>query len=181
MQPSRRFLNILRRIATEQRYLFTPSDLAALVPELGDSAFKSLLSRLVSRGELSRVCRGLYRPAWIDISHGWILHHASARLRSGTFTYLSLESVLSETGAISQIPMQTITLMTRGRGGEIHCGKLGRLSFTHTAQKPEQVMNNLSYDPERRLWIANEEQALRDLRQTRRNLDLLQEPTHESV
>lgn len=181
MQPSRHFMKILHEIASAQRYLFTPSDLAALLPDMEDSAFKSLLSRLVSRGELARVCRGLYRAGWIDISHGWILHHAAARLRSGTFSYLSLESILSETGVISQIPMQTITLMTRGRGGDIRCGKQGRIAFTHTAQTPEQVMNNLTYDPDRRLWIANQEQALRDLRQTRRNTDLLQELPHESV
>lgn len=181
MQPARVLLKTLQEIASEQRYLFTPSDLAGLMPEKTDPALKSLLSRLVSRGELARVCRGLYRPVWIDISHGWILHHAAARLRAGTFTYLSLESVLSEAGVISQIPMQTLTLMTRGRGGEIRCGRLGRIAFTHTAQTPEQVMNHLSYDPDRRLWIADTELALRDLRQTRRNLDLIQELPDESV
>jgi hypothetical protein len=181
MQSTRQFLKSLREIANEQRYLFTPVDLSALLPGMGDSAFKSLLSRLVSRGELARVCRGLYRPVWIQLSHGRILYHAAARLRSGTFTYLSLESVLSEAGIISQIPMQSITLMTRGRGGDIQCGNLGRIAFTHTRQTPEQVMNNLTYDPERRLWVANLDQALRDLRQTRRNLDLIQELSDESV
>ncbi len=181
MQPSQRLLRSLRAIADEQRYLFTLSDLASLLPGMSDSAFKSLLSRLVSREELLRVCRGLYRPVWIDIAHGWILHHAAARLRAGIFTYLSLESVLSETGRISQMPMQSITLMTRGRGGDIDCGPLGHIAFTHTTQTPEQVMAHLQYDPERRLWIADEDQALRDLRRTGRNLDLLQEPAHESL
>lgn len=180
MQPAQKFIKSLRDIASEQRYLFTPSDLSALLPGMGDSTFKSLLSRLTTRGELARVCRGLYRPAWIDISHGRILYHAAARLRAGTFTYLTLESVLSEAGMISQLPMQTVTLMTRGRGGDIRCGNLGRIAFTHTRQPPEEVMNNLRYDPERRLWIANVDQALRDLRQTRRNLDLLQETLDES-
>lgn len=181
MQSSRQFLRELRAISDEQRYLFTLSDLASLLPGMGHSAFKSLLSRLVSRGELVRVCRGLYRPAWMDPPHGVLLYHAAARLRAGTFTYLSLESVLSEAGIISQIPMQSITLMTRGRKGDFDCGTMGHISFTHTAQTPVQVMGKLSYHPERRLWVANVEQALRDIRQTGRNLDLLQDFSHESV
>ena len=181
MQPARALLKTLHEIANEDRYLFTPSDFAGLVPEMANSAFKSLLSRLVSRGELTRVCRGLYCPVWIDISHGWILYHAAARLRSDTFTYLSLESVLSEAGIISQVPMHNITLMTRGRGGDIRCGDLGRIAFTRTTQSADQVMDHLSYDPDRRLWIADTVQALRDLRQTRRNLDLLEENPDESV
>ncbi|MGA0333365.1 MAG: type IV toxin-antitoxin system AbiEi family antitoxin [Kiritimatiellia bacterium] len=181
MQSSRAFLKGLREIASEERYLFTPSDLAALLPEMSDTSFKSLLSRLTSRGELLRVCRGLYRPAWINPSHGWTLYHAAARLRAGTFTYLSLESVLSEAGWMSQIPMQSIFLMTRGRGGDINCGSLGRICFTHTTQNPEDVWEHLVYDPKRKLWVATAEQALRDLRRTRRNLDLLLEEFHESV
>ncbi len=175
VQPSRKILQALHGFANEQRYLFTPKDLSALVPEMTPSAFKSLLSRMVTRGELLRVCRGLYRPAWIDAPLGRIIYHAAARLRSNCFSYLSLESVLSETGLISQLPMQRITLMTSGRSGTISCGNLGIIEFTHTRQRPEEVMPNLHYDEERHLWCANTQQALRDLRRTGRNLDLVEE------
>ncbi len=181
VQTARKLLTALRSLADEERYLFTPADLSALVPDLHASAFKSLLSRLVGRGELIRICRGVYRPAWIDPPHGRILYHAAARLRSGGLVYLSLESVLSEAGVISQVPMQRITLMTSGRGGTIDCGDLGMIEFTHTRQRPEAVMDHLHYDAERRLWCADVDQALKDLRHTGRNLDLIQEEPDESV
>lgn len=171
---------MLRQFADEQRYLFTPADLAGLLPRATPTAFKSLLSRLVDRGELERVCRGLYRPAWVDPAPGLLLYHAAARLRASVFCYLSLESVLSETGDLPQIPMQRVLLMTRGRSGEISCGPYGVIEFTHTEQRPEKVMSNLVYDPKRRLWCANRMQALRDLRRTGRHLDLLAEDDDES-
>jgi predicted transcriptional regulator of viral defense system len=181
MQTAKKLLGALRGLADEQRYLFTPADLSALLPDLHPSTFKSLLSRLTSRGELVRICRGVYRPAWIEPPHGRILYHTAARLRSGCLVYLSLESVLSEAGVLSQIPLQRITLMTSGRGGTIDCGDLGIIECTHTRQRPEQVMTHLHYDVERRLWCADVEQALRDLRRTGRNLDLIQEVPDEPV
>ncbi len=181
MQSAKYLIRALRELADEERYLFTPSDLSALLPPTGTSTFKSLLSRLVARGEMVRVCRGLYRPAWLDPAPGLILYHAAARLRAGCFSYLSLESILSETGDISQIPLQRITLMTSGRSGEIYCGKSGVIEFTHTRQRPEKVMKHLTYDARRRLWCADREQALRDLRRTGRNLDLMQEKQNESL
>jgi hypothetical protein len=181
MQSAKHLITALRQLADQQRYLFTPADMQALLPLAGTSTFKSLLSRLVTRGELERVCRGLYRPVWIAPVPGLILYHAAARLRAGYFLYLSLESVLSEIGVISQIPLQRITLMTSGRDGEISCGRLGVIEFTHTRQRPEKVVEHLIYDRERRLWCADREQALRDLRRTRRNLDLIQEELDESV
>jgi hypothetical protein len=181
MQSAKNLVRALRQLTDEQRYLFTPADLQALLPPTGTSTFKSLLSRLVTRGELVRVCRGLYRPAWIDAAPGLILYHAAARLRAGCFLYLSLESVLSEMGVISQVPLQRITLMTSGRSGEISCGGLGVIECTHTRQRPEKVMKHLTYDRDRRLWCADREQALRDLRRTGRNLDLIQEARDESV
>ncbi|MGA1531417.1 MAG: type IV toxin-antitoxin system AbiEi family antitoxin [Kiritimatiellia bacterium] len=179
MQTAKKLLSELRQLADNERYLFTLTDLSALFPGASSSTFKSLLSRLVGRGDLLRICRGLYQPSWIQPDHGFVLYHAAARLRSGCFTYLSLESVLSEGGVIAQIPMQRVTLMTSGRGGTIDCGGYGVIEFTHTRQRPEQVMLQLSYDPERRLWCSNIKQALRDLRRTGRNLDLIQGEENE--
>ena len=47
-----------------------------------------------------------------------VLYHAAARLRADALCYLSLESVLSDAGVISQIPINWITLMTSGRSGK---------------------------------------------------------------
>ena len=43
----------------------------------------------------------------------------------------------------------------------------------HTAQLPGDLAEELTYDPERRLWRASERLALRDMRATRRTRDLV--------
>jgi hypothetical protein len=48
MQPIRRLMQSLSQLASSERYLFTPHDLRALLPELSEAAFKTLLSRAVA-------------------------------------------------------------------------------------------------------------------------------------
>jgi hypothetical protein len=67
-------------------------------------------------------------------------------LRAAEFNYLSLETVLSDVGAISQVPMNWISLMTSGRSHVVDCGDYGHIEFVHTAQKPDEVSNELAYD-----------------------------------
>jgi hypothetical protein len=111
-----------------------------------------------------------------------LLFHAAARLRAGEFNYLSLETVLSEAGVISQVPMNWISLMTSGRSHVVNCGDYGNIEFVHTAQRPNDVSDQLSYDPDRHLWRASVRQAMRDMRRTRRAMDLInEEALHELV
>ena len=52
----------------------------------------------------------------------------------------------------------------------------------HTAQLPGDLAEELTYDPERRLWRASARLALRDMRATRRTQDLVNpEVAHELV
>jgi len=60
MQPIRQLMNAISQLASPQASLFTPADLRALLPQHTDAAFKTLLSRAVSEGHLTRVCRGVY-------------------------------------------------------------------------------------------------------------------------
>jgi hypothetical protein len=96
-------------------------------------------------------------------------------LRAGDFNYLSLETVLSEAGVISQLPMNWITLMTSGRSHVVDCGDYGHIEFVHTAQRPEDIGGELAYDAERHLWRASVRQALRDMKATRRSMELVDE------
>ena len=82
MQPVRRLLKGLATVATPQRCLFTPSDMRALVPDISDAAWKTLLSRAVSSGGLVRLCRGLYLYEPAERPEGLILFRAAARLRA---------------------------------------------------------------------------------------------------
>jgi len=102
-----------------------------------------------------------------------MLHHIAAKLRPSGLNYLSLETVLSDAGVISQIPMNRITLMSSGRSNVIDCGRWGSIEFVRTQQLASQLVGQLQYDPQCRLWRATVSQALRDMRATHRSLDLI--------
>ncbi len=72
--------------------------------------------------------------------------------------------------------------MSSGRSHVVDCGEYGHIEFVHTAQSPESLRAELTYDADCRLWRASVKQALRDMRVTRRNMDLInQEMLHELV
>jgi hypothetical protein len=174
MQAGDYLIKTLRDLSAGEAKVFASADLAALLPGHQTSAFKSLLSRLETRGELRRICRGIYiLPEKMKDFHGLLLARVAVRLRAERFTYLSLESVLSEAGLISQIPINRMTLMTSGRSGVIDCGNAGSLEFVHTRKTPASVQSHLSYDPLYRLFRADSALALRDYRDAGRDQELL--------
>ncbi len=172
MQPIRYLMQNLAILASPEHYLFTLSDLRALLPQVSDASFKTLLCRAVKENYLERVCRGLYLYQSLAPS-GLLLFHAAARLRASDFNYISLETVLSEAGVISQIPIQWISVMSSGRSNIISCGHWGTIEFVHTKQHPEELASQLIYDSRCKMWKANVALALRDMRATHRNLDLI--------
>lgn len=173
MQPMKYLIDWLHQNADTEHYLFRLQDMRALCPSSSSSAFKTLLSRTVQAGYLSKVCRGLYVYKRAMAPSGLILFHAAALLRADEFNYISLETVLSDSGVISQIPMQWISIMSSGRSNIVSCGEFGTIEFIHTSQKPNDVMKQLSYDAQCRLWRSNVGLALRDMKATHRNCDLI--------
>jgi len=173
VQPLKQLARSLWELADREHCIFASSDLAAAVPEC--RGLDVLLSRAAKAGMLKRVCRGIYLYPVRDYSAGHLLCHAAARLRSGEFNYLSLETVLSDAGVISQVPMNWISLMTSGRSHVVNCGDYGHIEFVHTTQRPGEVGGELTYDNERRLWRASVRQALRDMKATRRSMELVDE------
>ncbi len=97
-------------------------------------------------------------------------------LRPWDFSYLSLESALSEAGWISQIPSR-LTLMTTGRS-QIFNTPYGTIEFVHTMQAENKLRNEIRFDPQRELAVATPTRALRDLKRVGRNLDLVTDVTH---
>ena len=173
MQPIKILLHWLERNASDKHYLFVLQDLRSLFPELNDTAFKTLMSRAVKSEYLERVCRGLYAYKPVIYSRGLLLFHSAAYLRSDEFNYISLETALSDAGVISQIPINYISIMSSGRSSKIICGKFGVIEFVHTEQKPTDIMNELVYDADCRLWRANVSLALKDMKRARRNCNLI--------
>lgn len=172
-QPLSRLYAGLDTLATPERYLFTPSDMRALVPDISDAAYRVLLSRAANGARLERVCRGLYLYHPAKPVFGRLLFHAAARLRAHEFNYISLETALSDSGVISQVPQNWITLMSSGRSNIIKCGRWGVIEFVHTRQTAAALAPLLAYDGQCGLWRANTALAIRDMRATKRSLDLI--------
>lgn len=173
MQSMKQLNLTLENLASAEDYLFTLDDLSCALPNMKASAFKALLSRAQKSGILKRVCRGVYLYPRVKYPAGHVLFHAAAKLRADAFNYLSLETVLSDAGVISQIPLNWITLMSSGRSHIVDCGTFGHIEFIHTKRKPADVAEQLSYDSDCRLWRASVELALLDMKLTQRSTDLV--------
>jgi predicted transcriptional regulator of viral defense system len=171
MQPLKKLAALLGSLADKEHYLFTASDLLGGIGDV--KHLPVVLSRAVKAGLLKRVCRGvyLYPPAAETLEH--VLFHTAARLRPDELNYISMETALSDAGLISQVPMNWITLMSSGRSHVVDCGELGHMEFVHTTQTPEDLAGELTYDADRHLWRASVNQALRDMKATRRSMDLV--------
>src|SRR5437667_5729573 len=97
-------------------WAFTPATFSALLGEPERNYLKLMMKRLADQGVLIRAARGVYvnpnarsRPA--DARRGLLRF-----LRPREVSYVSLESKLSEAGAISQIAT-ALTCMTTGSPG----------------------------------------------------------------
>ncbi|MEE4303012.1 MAG: type IV toxin-antitoxin system AbiEi family antitoxin domain-containing protein, partial [Wenzhouxiangella sp.] len=100
------------------RCVFSTKDLARIFPGDSSGAFNKGLDRLVEAGILRRACHGVYVNPNAASRDRFLLERIALVLRRGEYNYLSLESMLSELGVISQIPLDRLTVMTTGRKGE---------------------------------------------------------------
>lgn len=173
MQPSRQLSNTLGKLADQDHFLFSLADLSSLFPELSSEALYALIGRAVKNDLLQRVCRGIYLYPVKGYPSGLLLYRVAARLRAHEFNYISLESALSDSGLISQIPLNWITLMSSGRSHTVNCDKWGHIEFIHTKKMLAQLTPNLVYDKQCGLWRASVALALQDMKSTRRNTDLV--------
>ena len=162
------------------RSVFAVSDLRKLFPERSEKTFAEGLRRLVSQGVLERAARGVYANALSRRSRQYPVEEVAACLRRGEYNYVSLESALSEFGAISQVPVSRITVMTTGRGGRI--GTLyGDIEFTHTARPVRDILENTLAVEGRPLRVATLQTALRDLKRVGRNLHMVDPDEYRDI
>jgi hypothetical protein len=173
MQSIQKLTEILENITDSGHYIFTPQDFCQILPDLTGTRLTIFLGRMVKAGFLEHVCRGIYLYPKAPYPKGCELYHTAARLRCDTFCYLSLESVLSEHGIISQIPLGWITLMTSGRAGIFDCGKWGSIEFIHTKKDPAALCEKLHFDARYKLWCASVPLALQDMKAAKRQTDLI--------
>jgi predicted transcriptional regulator of viral defense system len=176
MQPSKQLAKTLGNLADQDHFLFSPADLSSLLPELSSEALYALIGRAVKNDLLQRVCRGIYLYPVKGYPSGLLLYRVAALLRAHEFNYISLESALSDSGIISQVPLNWVTLMSSGRSHTVDCGKWGHIEFIHTKKTLAQLAPDLVYDKKCGLWRASIPLALQDMKFTRRNSDLIAAP-----
>lgn len=165
-------IKVLREQDRQGKYIFTNRDLSKLFPEDSFKTFNEGLNRLVKSGILKRACRNIYVNEDARQFDSYVIEHIAKTLRRGEYNYVSLESMLSEYGLISQIPIDRITLMTTGRKG-IYNTAYGVIEFTHTKRTVKDILNNTTTINKRPLRMATKQAALRDLKRVGRNISLV--------
>ena len=154
-------------------WAFTPATFAALLSNPKHNYLKLMMKRLADQGVLMRAARGVYvnpyaRSMPNDVRSGLIRF-----LRPREITYVSLESKLSEVGAISQVTT-ALTCMTTGSPGRLET-PWGAIEFTHT-DRPI-VFGADVHTRDDGVLEATVERSARDLRRVGRNTDLIDEET----
>jgi hypothetical protein len=151
-------------------WAFTPPSFSTLLGGMNPAYLKVMMKRLSDQGVLIRAAKGVYvnphaRSQPADARRGLLRF-----LRPREISYVSLESKLSEAGAISQITT-ALTCMTTGSPGRFHT-PWGTVEFTHTDRNIEfgtdVVLNDGTLE-------ATVRTAVRDLRRVGRNLELIDE------
>lgn len=154
------------------KHVFSNHDLRKLFPQDSYKTFNEGLKRLVKSGVLQHACRNVYVNNESRQLDSYTIERIAKTLRRGEYNYISLESMLSEYGVISQILIDRITIMTTGRKG-VYNTAYGVIEFTHTKRSIKDILESTSKVNERPLRMASKETALRDLKRVGRNMSLI--------
>ena len=154
-------------------WAFTSATFAALLGNPAPSYLKLMMKRLADQRVLTRAARGVYvnpraRSMPSDVRAALIRF-----LRPREISYVSLESKLSEAGAISQVPT-VLTCMTTGSSGRFDT-PWGAIEFTHTDRDIDFGTDVHTRDDG--LLEATVERSARDLRRVGRNVGLIDSET----
>ncbi|PWQ92040.1 type IV toxin-antitoxin system AbiEi family antitoxin [Leucothrix pacifica] len=150
------------------------SELAFMLEEASGPAFTKFLADGVKKGVLRRVAKGLYESTLTPPEPESAIYQIIKKLRSGVLNYISLESQLSHTGDISQVLIDRVTVVTKGRSGTF-LTPYGVIEFTHTKKPINRIAPNLYFDPDIKMFRATTKQAIADLKDCNRNVNMLVE------
>jgi hypothetical protein len=154
-------------------WAFTPASFSALTGTAEPNYLRLMMKRLADQGVLTRAARGVYVNPHARSRPPDVRRALLRFLRPREINYVSLESKLSETGAISQITT-TLTCMTTGSPGRFET-PWGAIEFTHTDRKIRIGEDVIPQDDG--TLEATMRTALRDLRRVGRNLGLIDDET----
>ena len=173
-------IKILCGLDRDGRAVFSAAELRCIFPERSGHTFAAGLRRLAAQGILKRAAHGVYVNTLSQGPRAKRNEEVAVRLRSGEYSYVSLESALSAFGVISQVPVGRTTIMTTGRSGEID-SIYGTLDFTHTDRSVRDILASTMLVEDRPLRFARVETALRDLRRVGRNMDLVDMDVYREI
>jgi predicted transcriptional regulator of viral defense system len=139
-----------------------------------EATLRKALTAHSRSGLLARVTRGLYVNPRARSLPSDLLSALVPFLRPRQSNYLSLESLLSEAGWISQIPSR-LTVMTTGRSQTFDT-PWGVIEFVHTARQGHRLTDGIQFDERRKLHVATPERAWHDLKRVGRNQHLVIRP-----
>ncbi|MCC2666326.1 MAG: hypothetical protein K0R24_1097 [Gammaproteobacteria bacterium] len=162
----------IRYFDQKGKFVFSKQDMRKLFPEDTPKTLEAGLNRLVQSGLLARACKGVYVNPYAKSMDSYTIEHIAKVLRRGKYSYVSLESALSEYGLISQIPIDRLTIMTTGREG-LYKTSYGMIEFTHTKRSVIDILNSFQKIKGRPLRVATQKAAVRDLKRVGRNINLL--------
>src|SRR5690348_7072130 len=135
-------IRILTDFDKKGRFVFTKHDLSMLFSKDNAKTFSEGLCRLVKAKILTRACRGIYVNEQANSIDSYLIEHIAKALRRGKYNYISCESILSEYGLISQIPMDYLTVMTTGRSGTYKT-PYGVIEFIHTKRPVANILSSI--------------------------------------
>jgi len=168
-------IELIRKLSELDRrgvHVLTRRDIEKLFPDEGEKAMEKSLQRMVADGLLQRVAKGLYLNPSATSKNRWVAEEIARALRPGCLSYVSLESILSEYGAISQIPINRMTVMTTGKSGVVDT-PYGTIEFTHTKRGAAEIVKRTLQAKGRPLRIATKQAALGDLLRVGRNANMI--------
>lgn len=173
MTRTDRILTIFSETSKAGGGIHDAHELAMMLGEPWSPALNKLLADSVNKTLLRRVTKGLYESTLTPPDPTRAIFQIINKLRRGVLNYISLESQLSHTGDISQILIDRVTVMTKGRSGTFST-PYGVIEFTHTKRPVNQIAPNLYFDPEIKMYRAKTLQAIEDLKHCDRNLHMLE-------
>jgi predicted transcriptional regulator of viral defense system len=166
-------INHLAELERRSVFVLSKKDLEKLFPNEAEKAMEKSLQRMVKDGLLVKATRGVYvNAAAASRNASRVIEEIAKVLRPGKLCYVSLESMLSEYGVISQIPVSRLTVMTTGASG-VHDTPYGTIEFTHTKRSVPDILKRSVYVNERPLRFAKKQAAVQDLMRVGRNTNMI--------
>ncbi len=163
--------NFLRYLDKNGHWIFT-IQMAGVYFKESENTLRHSLARHVHNEVIIRLAKGVYANFYARSRPvGYVLEDMVKHLRPNHFSYVSLESRLSEEGVISQVPSR-LTVMTTGKSRLFETA-LGAIEFTHTTRNADMLYSRTRYDAQRRIFLASPTLAYEDLKNAGRNLELV--------